>query len=267
MRVADFGEHALIQRLQAFCPPHLVGDDAAVLDLPPGQQLVVTTDGLIDGVHFSLGLTSQPATMTAVDAGWRAVAANLSDLASMGATPVGITVALGLPADLPVSTVEDLYQGMTQCLQSHGGDIIGGDIYRSPALSLGITALGQASPERVIRRAAAQVGDAILVSGPHGRSRTGLELLLKPELQRGSEDSSYIQAHRRPTPRLDALPALHRLQVKAGMDSSDGLADAVLQICRASGVGAVLDRTAIDCPTAPWLQPQQALEWALYGGE
>lgn len=266
IRVADLGEHALLERLQRFCPPHLVGDDAAVLDLPSDQQLVVTTDGLIDGVHFSLGLSSA-ATMTAVDAGWRAMAANLSDLAAMGASPRGVTVGLGLPADLPVALVEELYHGLTQCLQTYGGAIIGGDIYRSPVVSLCITALGQVCPRQIIRRSGAQVGNAIVVSGPHGRSRVGLALLLDPQLQGSPEDDEYIQAHCRPVPRFDVVPALQRLHVTTGMDSSDGLANAVLQICRMSGVGAQLEASAITRPTAPWLSDQQALDWALHGGE
>ncbi|MGF1512300.1 MAG: thiamine-phosphate kinase [Elainellaceae cyanobacterium] len=269
MRVADLGEQGLLQRLHRFCPASMVGDDAAVLTTPEGQNLVITTDALIDGVHFALGLASDVVTMTPEDVGWRAVAANLSDLAAMGAWPIGVTVGLGLPADLPVSTVEGLYEGIVQCLSTYDGVILGGDLHRSPAVSLCITALGQVDPAQVIRRTGAQVGDAIVVTGVHGRSAVGLALLLDPALGAIAQDESepYLLAHRRPVPRLDLLPLLHGLGVTTGMDSSDGLADAVLQLCRSSGVGARLSQEAIPRPKAKWLPDEQALRWALYGGE
>ena len=277
-QVKDIGEQGLLERLQRFCPPEIIGDDAAVLVTAPEQSLVVTTDVLVDGVHFS-NVTTSPE-----DAGWRAAAANLSDLAAMGASPLGITVGLGLPGEVRVSWVERLYQGMTQCLQKYNTSIVGGDIVRSPVTTLAITAFGQVSPNRIIRRSAAVVGDAIVVTGVHGASRAGLELLLHPELGQDLNDAertALIRAHQRPQPRLDVLPILHKILTPnsqlltpnsqlpiAGMDSSDGLADAIIQICRASGVGAVLERRQISIPAAfdHWLT-QQALEYALYGGE
>ena len=304
MKVQDIGEKGLLERLQRFCPPEIVGDDAAVMPTQQGQSLVVTTDMLVDGVHFSDRTTSPE------DAGWRAAAANLSDLAAMGASPLGITVGLGLPGDVPVTWVERLYQGMTECLQQYETAVVGGDVCRSPVITLAITAFGQAHPSRTIRRSVAQVGDAIVVTGVHGASRAGLELLLHPELGQNLSDAertALIQAHQRPQPRLDVLPVLwevlgvrgQRSEVRvstssmlqsaipssvsssdprslipdpcyrvAGMDSSDGLADAVLQLCQASGVGAKIDRSHIPIPAAlnNW-SPEQALEWALYGGE
>ncbi|MEH2326090.1 MAG: thiamine-phosphate kinase [Nostoc sp.] len=277
-QVKDIGEQGLLERLQRFCPPEIIGDDAAVLVTAPEQSLVVTTDVLVDGVHFSNVTTS------AEDAGWRAAAANLSDLAAMGASPLGITVGLGLPGEVRVSWVERLYQGMTECLQKYNTSIVGGDIVRSPITTLAITAFGQVNPSQIIRRSAAAVGDAIVVTGVHGASRAGLELLLHPELGQDLNDAertALILAHQRPQPRLDVLPILQKILTPnsqlltsnyrlpiAGMDSSDGLADAIIQICRASGVGAVLERRQISIPAAfgHWLT-QQALEYALYGGE
>ncbi|HIK08211.1 MAG TPA: thiamine-phosphate kinase [Trichormus sp. M33_DOE_039] len=271
-KVKDIGEQGLLERLQRFCPPEMIGDDAAVLVTEPEQSLVVTTDMLVDGVHFS-HVTTSPS-----DVGWRAAAANLSDLAAMGASPLGITVGLGLPEDLGVSWVESLYQGMTECLQQYNTPIVGGDVVRSPITTVSITAFGQVHPQKIIRRSAAQVGDAIVVTGVHGASHAGLKLLLNPELGEkltSAEKAALIKAHQRPQPRLDVLSFLWQslesnspLPV-AGMDSSDGLADAVLQICRASGVGAILESSQIPLPVAfsHWLTPEQALEYALYGGE
>ncbi|MBE9005920.1 thiamine-phosphate kinase [Fortiea sp. LEGE XX443] len=273
-KVKDIGEQGLLARLQRFCPPEILGDDAAVLVTTPGKSLVVTTDVLVDGVHFS------DATTSPEDAGWRAAAANLSDLAAMGAVPLGITVGLGLPGDLKVSWVERLYQGMTECLQKYNTPIVGGDLVGSPITTLSITAFGQVEPQRIIRRSVAQVGDAIVVTGVHGASQAGLQLLLHPELRQhlnDTEPTALIKAHQRPQARLDVLPILWKILDSstsshfhiAGMDSSDGLADAVLQICRASNVGAVLERTKIPLPPTfeHWLKPEQALEYAFYGGE
>jgi thiamine-monophosphate kinase len=204
-QVKDIGEQGLLERLQRFCPPEIIGDDAAVLLTTPGQSLVVTTDMLVDGVHFS-NVTTSPE-----DAGWRAAAANLSDLAAMGASPLGITVGLGLPGEVSVSWVERLYQGMTECLQKYNTPIVGGDIVRSPVTTLSITAFGQVHPSQIIRRSGAQVGDAIVVTGIHGASRAGLELLLHPELGQtlsDGEKAALITAHQRPKPRLDVLPIL-----------------------------------------------------------
>ncbi len=270
MEVRELGEKGLLERLQRFCPSDVVGDDAAVLATQPGQLLVITTDMLVDGVHFSDRTTSPE------DVGWRAAAANLSDLAAMGAAPVGITVALGLPGQVPVNWIERLYQGMTECLQQYETAIVGGDICRSSAITLAITAFGQAQLGRIIRRGAAQMGDAIVVTGVHGASRAGLELLLHSEVGqnlRDTERMALIQAHQRPQPRLDVLPVLWQIvgesRAIAGMDSSDGLADAALQLCQASGVGARIERGQIPIPSAlnSWVSPEQALEWALYGGE
>lgn len=275
LRVKEAGEQGLLQRLFQFCDAAVVGDDAAVLTVPSGRSLVVTEDMLVDGVHFSIGMASPGVyTTSPADVGWRSVAANLSDLAAMGATPIGITVALGLPADLLVADLEDLYAGMAECLAPWDMPIVGGDLCRSSVLTVAIAAFGSVHPHQVIRRSVAQPGDAIWVSGVHGASRAGLELLLHPAQGQGlgaGDRQSLIQAHQRPQPRLDLLPHLAALQADriAGMDSSDGLADAVLQICRASGVGAVLERSRLPRPAAfaTWPETEQGLEWTLYGGE
>lgn len=266
--VGDVGEQGLLQRLLPFCATNIVGDDGALLAIGIGQSLVVTTDVLVDGVHFSDRTTS------AEDVGWRAAAANLSDLAAMGAAPLGITVGLSLPPDVTLDWVEGLYRGLNLCLNKFNTKIIGGDVCRSSVITVAITACGQVAPHRAIRRSAARPGDAIVVTGPHGGSRAGLELLLHPEQNNHLEVAlrqSLIENHRRPIPRLDIIAQINEI-VKdnwpvGGMDSSDGLADAVMQICRCSGVGAEIDCNAI--PLFPGWQKFgcTALDYALYGGE
>ncbi|ASC69143.1 hypothetical protein XM38_000690 [Halomicronema hongdechloris C2206] len=272
LTVSDLGELGLLDRLFRFCPGGWVGDDAAVLSMAADRQLVVTTDVLVDGVHFS------DRTTAPTDVGWRAVAANLSDLAAMGAEPLGITVGLSLPPTTRVAWIEGVYAGIGQCLNAYGGQILGGDLCRSPTVTVAITALGQVQPGQALYRSRAEPGQVILATGVHGASRAGLALLLEevaPAI--GAEQQvTWIQAHCRPKPRFDAVAQLRQLLPDncdstpvAAMDSSDGLANAVLQICQASGVGAQLVRSHLPIPPGliDWVGPERAVEWALYGGE
>lgn len=275
--IAEMGELALIERLKPFCANGIVGDDAALVDIEPGYRLVVTTDVLVESVHFS-DRTTPPFSV-----GWRAAAANLSDLAAMGAEPLAITVGLGLPGETSWPWVEALYQGMAACLKTHGGAIIGGDLCRAAQQTVSITALGQVQPEQAIRRSAAVPGMSVVVTGPHGASRAGLALLLgevvlgevAAEASTASR-SAWIKAHRQPVPRFDAIARLHQLSQPsenfppiAGMDSSDGLANALLQIAHSSGVGMEIERSRIPLPAqlSNTVGAETALEWALYGGE
>jgi thiamine-monophosphate kinase len=270
--VHQLGELGLLARLQRFCPPDIVGDDAAVLALPAGQQLVVTTDVLVDGVHFS-DRTTPP-----FDAGWRATAANLSDIAAMGAVALGITVGLSLPPHTPVAWVEQLYQGISACLGEFGGSLYGGDVCRSETVSVAITALGRVESGQAFYRRSAQPGQAIVATGYHGLSRAGLAVLLEPDQWQAVPEAvqqAWVSAHRRPRPRFDVLPLLRQQLTRVGpagaamMDSSDGLANAVMQLCQASGTGARV--AAAQLPLQPELLHyagrDRAVEWALYGGE
>lgn len=269
MLVKDIGEQGLLKKLQSYCPQDVIGDDGAVLPTDPDKSLVVTTDVLVEEVHFS------GRTTTAFDVGWRAVAANLSDLAAMGAQPLGITVGLSLPGSVAVTWVEELYRGISACLGKYQTAIVGGDICRSKVVSVAITAFGQVLPNHVIRRCNARPGDAIIITGLHGLSRAGLELLLHPEKGRGltpTEQKQLITAHQRPKPRLDVLPWLEKFAPDiaiAGMDSSDGLADAIAQICHSSKVEASIDPSSIPIPPAlvKLVGTETALNWVLYGGE
>lgn len=267
LKVKDLGEKELLARLRKYCSDRL-GDDCAVMGaIPSDRQMVVTTDMLIDGVHFSDRTTSPE------DVGWRAAAANLSDLAAMGACPWGLVIAVGLPADTTVSWLVGVYRGFKECLQHHGqgAEIVGGDLVRSTIRTLSVTAFGQVEKNRLIQRHTAQVGDSIWISGSHGRSKAGLELLLNPELISkldGFSPMSFYQAHQRPIPRFDVLPLISQTERVSGMDSSDGLADGILQICQASKVGAKIYWHQI--PIAPGLEllaEERALDWILYGGE
>ena len=272
LRLADLGEWGLIERLAAFAPPGQFDDDAALLSPegePSASGLVVTTDLLVEGIHFS------DATMGPEDLGWRAAAANLSDLAAMGCHQVvGLTVGLVAPAETPWAWVEGVYGGLSQALARYGGDLLGGDCSGGLQRLLAITALGRLDPARPIRRRDGRPGDLLVSSGAHGLSRLGLALLqgeleplASPELQERA-----IAAHRRPRPRLDGLAALLASQPPgepwrvAGMDSSDGLAQAVAAIASRSQCQAVLERARLPLAAAMANLPQ-AEPWCLGGGE
>lgn len=267
--LAQLGEHEVLKRLRQYCAA-VVGDDGAVQSLPAGEQLVVTSDVLIDGVHFC-DRTLPPKTL-----GWRAIAVNLSDLAAMGATPIGITIGLTLPPVTPWVWVEALYEGMHSCLEQYGGAIIGGDLCRGSQRSLAITALGAVPQHQAIYRSRAQVNQTLVTTGIHGASRAGLALLLDEldELKgSGSVAQSWIKAHQRPVPRFDAIATL-KAQLQnfdniAAMDTSDGLADAVIQICDQSQVGATLLRSQLPIPSglSHAIGQPTAENWTLYGGE
>ncbi len=267
--VKDLGEHGLLERLQRYCPADVVGDDGAILTTDPNKSLVVTTDVLVDEVHFSDRTTS------AYDVGWRAAAANLSDLAAMGATPLGITVGLSLPGDKQVDWVEELYQGIDGCLNLYPTPLVGGDICRSKVTTIAITAFGEVHPQKAILRSSARPGDAIVVTGLHGLSRGGLELLLNGDRQNNLDSiecRKLIKAHQRPLPRLDVLEHLAKIPQEiaiAGMDSSDGLADAIEQICQRSGVGAVINRSNLNIYSGlmKLAGVKKAEKWLLFGGE
>jgi thiamine-monophosphate kinase len=268
----DLGEAELLRRLAAYAPPGQLDDDAAVLRPSGDAPLVVNTDLLVDGLHFS------DATMGPEDVGWRAAAANLSDLAAMGCGPVvGITVGLVAPADTPWAWVEGVYAGLSSALGHHGGQLLGGDCSGGDQRMLAITALGRVGAG-VIRRGDGRAGDWLVSTGPHGLSRLGLALLQRelpaPQATGLGEPlrQRAIATHRRPRPRLDAVQALAQCQPPGspwrvgGTDSSDGLGAAVAQLAGGAGCVAELNRNALPMPPELAHLPQGE-GWCLGGGE
>lgn len=265
-RVKDVGEAGLLELFRPFCH-NSVGDDAALLGSTlPHHSVVITTDMLVEGVHFS------PQTTSAEDVGWRAAAANLSDLAAMGAKPWGLVVAVGLHPETPVGWIEGVYRGFRECLIAYNTVLVGGDTVRCDRNVISVTALGQVLYHQAIYRHTAQPGDRVLITGDHGLSKAGLEILLHPELGEPltpTERQLLCRAHQRPRPRLDVIPLLWQYSDRVcGMDSSDGLADAIYQICRLSQVGCVIDWENFPVPKLlTKVAGENALDWVLYGGE
>jgi thiamine-monophosphate kinase len=241
----SLSEFALIERFFAGCgaprPDCVlgVGDDAALLRIPPGQQLAVTQDTLVEGVHFFAG--SDPTGL-----GHKALAVNLSDLAAMGAEPAWVTLALTLPTADP-AWLEAFAAGFCALARATGVRLVGGDTTRGP-LALSVTALGLLPGDQALRRSGAHPGDLVYVSGTLGD--TGLALELLSQDREAKLPRALRERLERPLPRLTLGLALRAL-ASAAIDVSDGLAADLGHILAGSGVGAVV-RLA-DLPLSPFL--------------
>ena len=232
----------------------------------PGHKLVVTTDVLVEGLDFTAAL-SEPE-----DWGWKAVAVNCSDLAAMGAEPRWLVIALTVPDPTPVPTLERVYAGVGEACRAFGAALVGGDVSAGPALSLAVTALGEA--ERPVLRSGARPGDRLAVTGPLGAAAAGLALLQ-------SEDPAAKElldrfpglaaAHRPPQPAQAKGQAQAPAGASAMIDVSDGLAGDAVHLAESSGVGVEVHDAAV--PLAPGVAETAALlgrdplELALGGGE
>lgn len=259
--VADAGERALIARVRARAgaPPAFVpigiGDDAAMIEPARGELDVVTTDALVEGIHFRRDWTGAQAI------GARAVAVNLSDLAAMGARPRVVLLSLILPPALPLDDFDALVDGVIAEAAAAGAALVGGNIAASPGpLVVDLTVMGSVRRRRALTRAGGRPGDELYVTGVVGAAAAGLAMLTAGAA-RGTltpDEAACVACYERPVPRLRAgrLVAGSR-SASACMDLSDGLADAARQVAEASGTGVELAAEAV--PVAPgaarWLQP------------
>lgn len=246
--LGELGEFGLIERLtEKFIPLNKstiksVGDDAAVINYE-GLHTVVSTDLLVEGVHFDLTYTPLK------HLGYKAVVVNLSDIYAMNAVPEQITVSLALSNRFSVEAVEEIYAGIEQACRFYNVDLVGGDTTSSlKGLIISITALGKAKPQDLVYRNGAKEGDYICVSGNLGAAYVGLQVLnrekqvylsnheMQPEL---SKHQYIIGRQLKPEARKDVLKYLNDKGIKptAMMDISDGLSSELMHICRQSGVG------------------------------
>jgi thiamine-monophosphate kinase len=256
--ISTIGESGLIEKIRAILDFRVddatlndalivgVGDDAAAF-LPTAQKLqLLTTDALAEGVHFDLTFTSLK------HLGWKAMAANLSDIAAMGGVPRYATISLSLPQKISVEMVGELYRGAAAACKKYSCRIIGGDTTASSGnMFLSVALTGEVEREKLLTRAGAKPGDLLCVSGHLGASAAGLKILQREkERFRNSDDPEHfkpllepytpaLEKHLMPRPRLDISAILTgHCTVHAAIDVSDGLATEVHHLCKASGTGA-----------------------------
>jgi thiamine-monophosphate kinase len=242
-----------------------IGDDAALVAPPVGQELAIAIDTMVEGVHFPQG--TAPA-----DIGWKSLAVNLSDLAAMGASPAWALLALTLPPQSREHVqqfIDGFAEGFAQLAQPHRLALIGGDTTRG-ALAVSVAVHGFVPPGKALTRAGARAGDVVLVTGTLGDAAAGLQLLQQgARIDEGDGRAAYlIERLNRPTPRLAAGLAL-RERASACIDVSDGLLADLGHICEASGLGAEIDAPLL--PRSSMLlgafDEATARDFALAGGD
>lgn len=238
--LSDVGESALIERIarRAGLPagrdwPLAIGDDAAILRPRAGWDVVLSVDAVVEDVHFRFSRES-PRTI-----GRRALIVNLSDLAAMGAEPVGCLLSMMAPSSLPVAVFDGLVGGVLAESIRHGCPLVGGNLSAASRTSLTITVVGRVERRRVLRRGRVRAGDRLFVTGRLG---TGA-------LARLRADRAGARLQRLPTPRLAAGRALARLPAATGcVDLSDGLATDLAHLLEGTGLGAEIDPAALPRP-------------------
>jgi thiamine-monophosphate kinase len=268
--VAMHGEDEIIQHLRRRFPASGrvrvgIGDDAAVLAGDARRDWVVTTDLLVEGVHFLA--RHQPARAV----GWKALARSLSDIAAMGAAPVAALVALALPADTPTAWVKEFFRGIEVLARRFNVRVIGGDLSSAAQIVADVQVLGEVEKGRALLRSGARPGDLLFVGGTLGLSQLGLLRLqtgsrsMQPVLKRA------LRAHFYPWPRIALARALQRYRPSAMMDLSDGLSTDLYHLCESSRVGACLFAPRLPAVDIPASLSRRlcttGMELALHGGE
>ncbi len=280
--ISTLGEFGLIDRLTDDLPrannttKYAVGDDAAVLGYGE-RDVLVTTDLLLEGVHFDL--TYVPLKHL----GYKAAVVNISDICAMGGTPRQLTVSLGISQRFTVEHIDELYAGIRLACERYGTDIVGGDTTASrQGLVISITCIGDVEKDKAILRSGARVNDLICVSGNLGAAYMGLQLLEREKaVSKGMKDFQpdfagkeyIIERQLKPEPRVDIVKELREagIQPTSMMDVSDGLSSELLHICRQSKVGCRIyeERIPIEYQTAAMAEElnMNLVTAALNGGE
>jgi thiamine-monophosphate kinase len=267
LKLHEFGERRLVELVRRICRPGKgvvvgIGDDAAAVEMD-GQCIVATTDMLVSKQHFPPG--TSPEQM-----GRKAVAVNLSDLAAMGASPLGLLFSVGLPRDLDVGFVERIVRGMDRAAREYGTSVVGGDIDESDEIVIAGAAFGSCRRERLMRRSGARPGDILAVTGSLGAASAGLSILLGKKPAGGYR--ALTKAQLDPVPRVrEGIALAGTGAVTSAIDITDSLASNLWQIARESGVRIVLEADKLPVHPLVLKYAEDAgmdpMEFALFGGE
>ena len=238
-----------------------IGDDAAIVKVPPGHELILTTDMSIEDVHFSIAIHPPQAV------GHRALARSLSDIAAMGGTPKYALISLVLSKSTGRAWIKGFYQGLMGLARRFDVAIIGGDTAVAPGHTMvDIMVAGECPQGKALRRSGAKPGEQIFVSGRLGLSAFGLRVLRSPALRRKPGTTAALRAHLYPYPQCALGRYLsHKGLATALMDLSDGLSTDLMRLCDASKVGARVFADRIPSPALP--DSADSLHLALHGGE
>ena len=273
MKVRQVGEFGLIDIIKdnTLVDPSSVvagiGDDTAVLKHPSGKLLLATTDMMIENIHFIISGDNGR------QIGYRVMAANVSDIASMGGRPTHAIISIGVHPDMEVSFVESVYEGMNACSRDYGVNIVGGDTVTSPDnLVLNVALLGLVDPDKYLPRSGARPGDLVMVTNVLGDSRAGLDIVLG-RCSISQEGEKYLlDRHYYSNPRVEEMAAGTACGgITAADDISDGLGSEIHEIADASGVGAILKFE--DLPVSDYTREvaektnTDLIEYCLFGGE
>ena len=280
--ISDLGEFGLIEHLTKNFEIHnastilSVGDDAAVID-HFGKQTVITTDLLLEGIHFDLMYTPLK------HLGYKSVIVNLSDIYAMNATPTQITISIGLSNKVSLEALDEFYEGVFAACEKYGVDLIGGDTSSSQkGFIISVTAIGEVTPDTFVKRSTAQKGDLICVSGDVGGAFLGLTLMERekqiylenPKIQPDLEGEDYIVGRLlKPEARRDIIEflAANDIVPTSMMDVSDGVSSEVLHLCKQSNLGCVIYESKLpiheDAKMAAFKFKLDPTVCALNGGE
>ena len=260
-KLGEFGliDH-LTKKFKTSVPTTLkgVGDDAAVISISDNEALLVTTDMLLEGVHFNLMY------MPLKHLGYKAVAVNVSDICAMNGTPEQITVSIAVSNRFPLEALEELYEGIYTACKNYNIDLVGGDTTSSlSGLTISITAIGRAEKKNIVYRSGAKENDILIATGDLGAAYMGLQVLERekevynanPNIQPDLDGHDYIiERQLKPEARLDIVRFLKELDVvpTSMIDISDGLASEIIHICKASNVGCHIydEKIPIDAKTS-----------------
>ncbi len=274
MQLTQIGEFGLIreirEQLAKFQEKRVVvgiGDDAAAVEIEGRKLTLLTTDTLVEDVHFQWDYTSP------FEVGWKSLAVNISDIAAMGGNPLYSLISLSLPSEMESFKVEDLYKGLKKAASQYEVNIVGGNLVYSPIFSVTIFLIGEVEKENILLRSGAREGDLIYTTGELGSSRAGLECLRNLNLKVDPKIRKFlVRKHLLPSPRLKEGQILTKEKIAtAAIDISDGLVSDLFRITEESKVGAIFWEEKIPISLACKEVAKEVgispLEWALYGGE